>query len=229
MTMFPLTDCCAMLAIDPKTLRHWLQQADMPLHIHPTDARIKCLTSEQVYHLAALHGHPIQPRVSALQEPVGEASALHHLEKLVHLDRASVLADKTGAAPLLEDADVIKKLSSLETQVVLMQQQLAQLALELLQERELRFESRLRTLEGLIQQTGEQQACRQEIPPLAGDAKPDAQPNQGRRLHPAEQRARSRALPLIEYGAHGSYVMISPPEGALHLTPDSAEWFDWLA
>jgi hypothetical protein len=54
-------------------------------------------------------------------------------------------------------------------------------------------------------------------------------PGQGRRLHPAEIRARSRVLPLIEYGAHGSYVVICPQEGELHLTPDSSEWFDWLA
>lgn len=54
-------------------------------------------------------------------------------------------------------------------------------------------------------------------------------PGQGRRFHPAEIRARSRVLPLIEYGAHGSYVVICPQEGELHLTPDSSEWFDWLA
>src|SRR5229473_2416241 len=54
-------------------------------------------------------------------------------------------------------------------------------------------------------------------------------PGQGRRLHPAEIRARSRVLPLIEYGAYGSYVVICPQEGELHLTPDSSEWFDWLA
>src|SRR5260370_7935452 len=50
-----------------------------------------------------------------------------------------------------------------------------------------------------------------------------------RRLHPAELRARSRVIPLIEYGARGTYVVICPQEGELHLTPDSPEWFDWLA
>ena len=34
---------------------------------------------------------------------------------------------------------------------------------------------------------------------------------------------------LIEYGAQGVYVIISSQEGELHLTPDSAEWFAWLA
>src|SRR5258708_26812468 len=50
-----------------------------------------------------------------------------------------------------------------------------------------------------------------------------------RGLHPAELRARSRVIPLIEYGAGGSYVVICPQEGQLHLTPDSPAWFDWLA
>jgi hypothetical protein len=34
---------------------------------------------------------------------------------------------------------------------------------------------------------------------------------------------------LIEYGAQGTYVIISSQEGELHLAPDSAEWFEWLA
>jgi hypothetical protein len=36
-------------------------------------------------------------------------------------------------------------------------------------------------------------------------------------------------LPLIEYGAQGTYVVICPQEGELHLSPDSPEWFAWLA
>ena len=35
--------------------------------------------------------------------------------------------------------------------------------------------------------------------------------------------------PLIEYGAQGPYVIVSSQEGELHLVPDSAEWFEWLA
>jgi hypothetical protein len=51
----------------------------------------------------------------------------------------------------------------------------------------------------------------------------------GRRLHPAELRARSRVIPLIEYGAADTYVVICPHEGALQLVPDSPEWFEWFA
>lgn len=41
--------------------------------------------------------------------------------------------------------------------------------------------------------------------------------------------ASSRALPLIEYWADGSYGVISPTQGVLALVPDSPQWFDWLA
>ena len=34
---------------------------------------------------------------------------------------------------------------------------------------------------------------------------------------------------LIEYGAHGQYVAVCPKLGVLSLTPDSPEWFDWVA
>src|SRR2546422_10868193 len=50
----------------------------------------------------------------------------------------------------------------------------------------------------------------------------------GPRPHPAESR-RHPLLPLIEYGAHGTYVVICPQQGELHLSPDSLEWFAWLA
>ena len=56
MTLFPQTDCCSLLGIDPKTLRNWLRDAHMPFATHPSDARLKCLTQAQVQQLAALHG-----------------------------------------------------------------------------------------------------------------------------------------------------------------------------
>src|SRR5690349_19724436 len=68
MTTFPLMMCCEMLSIDPKTLRNWLRQAQMSLHLHPTDARIKCLTMEQVQRLAALHGRVLKPNMPFLPE-----------------------------------------------------------------------------------------------------------------------------------------------------------------
>jgi hypothetical protein len=46
---------------------------------------------------------------------------------------------------------------------------------------------------------------------------------------PDQPHARSRALPLIESGADGSCVVISPTEGVLPFFPDSPEWFAWLS
>jgi hypothetical protein len=35
--------------------------------------------------------------------------------------------------------------------------------------------------------------------------------------------------PLLEYSASGIYVIISAPDGEVHLEPNSRAWFDWLA
>ena len=70
MTAVPFTVACSLLAVDPKTLRQWLKRASLSLHQSPTDARVKCLTSEQVHLLANLHGRvlPAQPS-AASHEP----------------------------------------------------------------------------------------------------------------------------------------------------------------
>src|SRR5450755_1638821 len=59
MTYLPQLDCCTLLGINPKTLRQWVRQARLQFVAHPTDARLKCLTQEQVQHLAAQHGRPL--------------------------------------------------------------------------------------------------------------------------------------------------------------------------
>jgi hypothetical protein len=214
MTTLPLIDCSQMLAIDAKTLRHWLRQANMPLHSHPSDARVKCLTMEQGRQLAALHGRALKPQeaptTSLLGVPLGPTKT----------DLA------LGATPAIHPAtDLLNKLSQLETQVATMQQHLAALALELLQERTLRYEQHLQTLETLIgptQQPPAHQRMGEQNPPEEGSYKQ-------RRLPLAKQSAPSRLIPLIEYAANGTYVVISPERGELPLTPDSPEWFDWLA
>lgn len=233
MTLVPLTDCCHLLGIDAKTLRKWLQHAHLPLAAHPTDARLKCLTIEQVQQLATLYGRPHLAPASAPPALLERASS--RLAKEMP-PPADLLPDapppKTLSrlpAPILQEADLIEKLACLERSVATMQEQLAQLALALLHERELRSERRLQALEALIPQTGRQEASRQELQTMDAEVRQDGGPGQGRRLHPAEIRARSRVLPLIEYGAAGTYVVICPQDGELHLTPDSPQWFDWLA
>ena len=113
-----------------------------------------------------------------------------------------------------------------------MQEQLTQLALALLQERERSVERRLSALETITAELVGRPVLPTPFPePQATGTAPEqaCAPHQPRQLNPAEQRARSRLPPLIEYGAQGTYVIVSSQEGELHLAPDSPEWFDWLA
>ena len=224
MTTLPLTDCCTMLGIDPKTLRHWLHQAQMPLHVHPTDARIKCLTSEQVRQLAVVHARPLALPEALAPSPLVLSSPLSAED--APTDTGLALVQRPHCQ---SETDLLKKLAYLETHVTTMQQQLAQLALELLQERTERYEQRLQTLEALIQPTQRPEARPQALQTMGPQMQQEKVTGQERRLHPAELRARSRVLPLIEYGAAGTYVVICPQDGELLLTPDSPAWFDWLA
>ena len=48
MTLIALTACCRLLAIDGKTLRRWLAQAQLPVQTHPSDARCKGLTPDHL-------------------------------------------------------------------------------------------------------------------------------------------------------------------------------------
>src|SRR6266496_440387 len=78
MTSLSFIECCQLLAVDPKTLRQWLTQAQMSLHAHPSDARIKCLTSEQVFVLANLHDRLLQTSVAAADADL--RARLTHME-----------------------------------------------------------------------------------------------------------------------------------------------------
>jgi hypothetical protein len=218
MTLVPFTDCCAMLGIDAKTLRNWLRQANLAWAAHPKDARLKCLTTEQVEQLATLHARPL-PSPSSAPPALLEAAPAKP-ESQAPLLEASFLLPTSSP-----EADLRKQLSCLETKMTIMQEQLAQLALCLLGEREVRYEQRLRALEALLPQTLDSPAPQAPV----AKAPPQGPSTYGRPLHPAEQRARSRLIPLIEYGASGQYVVICPQLGELALTPDSPQWFAWLA
>jgi hypothetical protein len=223
MTLVPFTDCCAMLGIDAKTLRNWLRQANLEWAAHPKDARLKCLTREQVEQLATLHARPLP---SPLSTPLARAfAAPGKPESEAQLLEVTILLP-TSVSP---EVDLRKQLACLEKSVTSMQEQLAQLALELLQERSLRYEHRLSALEAQLQQQRDVPASGHEREALGEVPLPENLSTTGRRLHPAELRARSRVIPLIEYGAADTYVVICPQEGALELVPDSAEWFEWFA
>ena len=222
MGILPVTTCARRLGIHPKTFTHWLTQANFPFAPHPTDARIKCVAEEHFLEMARRHDRPLQS--SAPSVLVDGASLPSSSQEHV------LFAPEQEAAS--SQTDLSQKLSSLETKVATLQEHLAQLALALLQERERSVERRLSALETMTTEllgkpsvspslpeslslgTGPERVCTVPVPRL---------------LNPAEQRARSHMPPLIEYSAQGGYVIVSSQEGELHLTPDSTEWFDWLA
>jgi len=230
MALLPLTTCAQMLGIHPKTLHHWLKEANLPFSPHPTDARIKCVTEEHLLEVAKRHGRPL-PVLPAVPRLLGQPVADEQQEQAASLIASEVdlhhpLTSTSGPSTL--EVDLIQKLSCLETKVVTLQEQLAQVALALLQERERTIEHRIAALEAFTQSlagkhllsgpqeqgTGQESACAL---------------HRERQLLPEEQRARSRMPALIEYSAQGIYVSISSQDGEFHLVPDSAEWFDWLA
>jgi hypothetical protein len=188
MTLIPLTDGCAILGIDPKTLRRWLKLAQMPLHVHPADARIKCLTREQVQQLAAAHARPMELPGALASSALGEPSPLTTPE--VPTDAHLVLIHRPTSQP---EGDLLSKLSHLETQVAALQQQLAQLALQLLQERTWRNEQRLHMLEALLQPTQ-----KQALQMMGAESQPEEGGQKEQCLPPVHRHARSRVIPLIE-------------------------------
>jgi hypothetical protein len=204
---FSFSMSCQLLGVDPKTLRHWLAEASMEPGGAPTDSRKKLLTLEQLYQVALLYRRPITPPA----DPGGEAPP--------------AASAREGGEPS----------SLLSEEVERLRQQLAYL------------EGRLATVcdhLALLQvwpQLG--QVAQQEplLHPMAGEAPGsllanvrEAGAHQAGKVHhwcplPAELRARTHLLPVVEYGAQGRYLIISPQEGELSLLPDSPAWFDWLA
>ena len=198
MTSLAFMECCQRLSVSPKTLRQWLAQAEMSLHPHPTDARITCLTSEQLHLLAALHGRVLQPTGNLL------------------------VGDELG--PGEADTDLRTRLAQLEATVAMLQTQLTDLTLQLLCEREQRTQERLLALEA-----ERPSACDHSLVLLSSATSSVSSLPATLKLvcHPTERR--NQLIPLIEYGASGRYVLISPEEGELAIMPDSPEWFAWLA
>jgi hypothetical protein len=122
----------------------------------------------------------------------------------------------------------MQRLACLESKIATLQEQLAGLALALLHERERTVEQRISTLEALIHplRGGHLLA---DLPEQDVKQEPAGALHRRHQPLPVEQRARARLPALIEYGAQGTYVSINAPQGKVHLTPDSAAWFDWLA
>ena len=211
MTYLSQRDCCSVLGIEPKTLRQWMRQAHLQFVPHPTDARLKCLTSAQVQQLAAQHGRPLHwPTHPAL--PAAESS------------EGLFPAPDSGSATATEVAALTEHLAQLQRCLLTCQEQVTALVLEVARDRQ-----RLGLLEALVQPL----LASTPLSPLvqhlvAGESATGSLPP-AQRLLPTEVRARARVTALIEYGAQARYVLVCPREGSLPFAPDSAEWFDWLA
>lgn len=230
MATFPVATGARVLGIHPKTLHHWLKEANLPLAPHPTDARITCVAEEHLLEVARRHARPLPdlPFAPRQSGPAAPGSPEEQASSWPAHEVQSAYAVALLSPPSASLADLIQQLACLETRVVTLQEQLAQLALTLLHERERTVESRIAALEAVVQPL----VGRHLLPDVpeqgAGHESAGASPRE-RRLLPAEQRARSRLPALIEYGAQGTYVIISAQEGELPLVPDSPEWFEWLA
>jgi hypothetical protein len=228
MTPIPQMDCCTMLGIDPKTLRNWLRHASMQFVAHPTDARLKCLTLEQVQQLANLHARPLQ--MSPAAHPCHQEEAASPPESYEHMPQTmeSEVSLVSATSSLSDQAELRKAVCSLEAKVMTLQEHLTQLTLELLRERTERYESRLGALEAKLSQSTGRSAPPQELV-RGGDHQQEGSLSHKWLPQPGELRARSRIIPHIEYGALGTYVLACPREGVLSVTADSQEWFNWLA
>jgi hypothetical protein len=77
MTIVSVADACRHLDIDAKTLRRWLEDAQLPLQNHPRDGRKKGVSHEHLDLLARLHHRRLAlpseeppPPVPAFQPPL---------------------------------------------------------------------------------------------------------------------------------------------------------------
>ena len=145
MTLLPVADGARLLGIHPKTLHHWLKEANLPLVTHPRDARIKCVTQEHLQQVASLHGRPLQASrpLDAASPPLvpSQVSVPHGPEN----EGESASTACSFLTTSKSEADLTQKLSGLETKIATLQEQIAQLTLALLQERERSIEHRLTT------------------------------------------------------------------------------------
>ena len=203
MTLLPFLDCCSLLGVDPKTFRLWLKAAHLCCTVHPTDARLKCLTRTQLQHLADLHGRSL-PASPPVEEGAPASSA--------HTTFAPASPYGSSTEMPVPDADLRHQLCLMQARLATLEAHVTELALALVRERS-------------------SPTHPSAAPPLTPALAPHSGsplPSVGT-TPPARPRSPSRAHALIEYRADGTYLVLSPHEGVLAFVPDSPAWFDWLA
>jgi hypothetical protein len=165
--------------------------------------------------------HPTDARLKCLTEA--------QVQQLASLHQRPLPLIPTAPLPSAAEADLRQTMLHLQAQVASLQEQLTHLALEVLRERELRSEQRLRALEALVPPAAKPHSSSSAQDKTTAGALPATPPAPASPSRPAPVRTGSRALPLIASTATGTYVIICPTRGELSFAPDSPEWFDWLA
>ncbi len=229
MVLLPVADGARLLGIHSKTLHSWLKEANMPLAIHPTDARITCVSEEHLQQVASLHSRFLSsPVLLDAASPPAVPSQLPPLPVPANEGDPASPAD-VFPAPHGSDTELAQKLACLESRRNTLQEHIAHLALALLQERERSVEHRITTLESLMHPFMERQIPK--IPQFQkGEKSVRAQYRHlDHSIQPTTRLALAGLPPLIEYCVQGASVISSSQEGEVHLEPDSRAWFDWLA
>jgi hypothetical protein len=229
MTLVSLTDCCRLLVIDPKTLRRWLSHCGMSDQPHPLDARCKCITREQVQQVAAVHRR-------TLADP----------ERLPFHPEPSALSPAGMSAPVLSEvlpdfsahiASLSKQLVGLQAHVATLEHQLALRGEPLQKEQQWRT-SQAETFEDKSLESAQDksvESAQDKSSEFSQDKSVESAQDKSLDKEPTlpspsiDRRKHPHVLPLVEYGAQGKYVVISPSSGLLELSPDSPEWFAWLS
>jgi hypothetical protein len=195
MTLLSLTDCCRLLALDAKTLRRWLAQAQLSPQPHPTDARRSAITADELRLLAIAHHRRLPPLADEFPVPAPTPSP-------------------PAACPLPPELlALLQTLSALPAQLAAVQQQLAALTARLAQP-------------AVTARPAEERPARRRSRPRAPT--PVRSPS-ATAAAPKPARSSAHVVARVEYVAADHYIVLCPKEGLLPLTPDTPEWFAWLA
>ena len=217
MILVSLTDSCRLLVVDPKTLRCWLHQAHFSVQPHLLDARLKCITSDQLQQVAVMHrrilASPDGLRVPA--EPFAFSPACTSVGSAV-------------SAPL---TDLSNHLVDLQAQVATFHHQIALLT-EQIHSIQSQDKPSVKSQDKPSVKSQDKPSVKSQDKPLVKSQDKPLVKSQDKPLVHASSTDRRRdhhVLPVVEYGVDGTYVLISPEQGKLSFEPDSPEWFAWLS
>ncbi len=199
MTLISLTNCGRLLAIDAKTLRRWLAQAQLPVQAHPSDARIKGVTSGQLRLLATAHRRTL----AALPEELPAPAPTEPPQEPPPLPR--------------ERLELLETLTQLPAQLAALQEHLA--ALTPLGHQP----PQASAVPASPCHEGAARVGQPTVAKAAARSRPAASSATKRPGPP------THVLPLVESGIQGNYVVLCPQQGLLTFEPDTPQWFAWLA